>query len=341
MNKLEDIDVKYWELLFTSDELGKKNDMDYAARCPICGDSKKRKNLKRCHLYTKNDIDYSIVHCFNCGWKGNMYKLLELVNPYLYNAYKNEKRTQSLNSLKKSYVKKEKEFKINTDFINANKLNKSKPPILFKLPDEIKNIKKNDEYYNYLKSRKISDNYIKMFKCVNGTILYNNQRIELKKYIILPLYYDNELIYGFQARSITSKRFFTFIPFENHGFKVWNWFNVNLNEPIYVFESYFDAMSSGLKNVIAQLGATLSENIKKEIKNDLIFVLDNQNIDETAKRELLKYCNEGYKVMIWPKNIKFKDFNEILCAGASSEKISKFIKKNINEDITAKVMLTM
>ena len=40
-----------------------KQDLDIACRCPVCGDSRTRKNLKRLHLYQKGDVIN--VNCFN------------------------------------------------------------------------------------------------------------------------------------------------------------------------------------------------------------------------------------------------------------------------------------
>lgn len=339
MDRLDEIDVKYWELYFSANDLGHKGTMDYAARCPICGDSQKKKKLKRCHLYTKRTIDYDVVHCFNCGWKGNMYSFLETVSPHLYTAYKNEKRATSFNDLvsfNEPQEPKEDDYVIDVSFFDNLR---EEPTKLFDVPPQFKEIEKGDPFYNYLVSRKMNDEQIKMFLKCNDDIVYNNERVSLKGYIILPLWCKNKL-YGFQARSITNKQFYTFVPEENSGFKVWNWYNVDPLKPIYVFESYFDALSSGLDNIVAQLGATLSVDRMAEA-DDFVFVLDNQWIDSTARTESLKYAKDDHRVMIWPKGIQYKDFNEILKKGGTREKIASFINKNIDEGLTAVIKLTV
>jgi hypothetical protein len=336
MNRLDTLNIKYWELLFNSQEIGHKGTKDYAARCPICGDSKKNKRLKRCHLFTKDSWDHDKVHCFNCGWKGNMFSFLEAVNPHLYNAYKNEKRTQSFNSLTRPVQKKkETDINIDTSFFDDRR---EMPKVLFNVPEQFKEIEVGDEFYQYLKKRKMTDEHIKQFRKCNDSIIYNGEEVALKGYIVLPLWCRGK-IYGFQARSIKDKRFYTFIPEQNSGFKVWNWFQIDIEKPVYVFESYFDALSSGLDNVTAQLGATLSEDRLKEASK-VVFVLDNQRLDTTAREETIKYIKRGFQVMIWPNtNIKYKDFNEILVSGGSRDKISKFITQNINEGLTAEISL--
>lgn len=342
MNTLEQINVKYWELLFNNNELGHKSNRDYAAKCPVCGDSKKKKNLKRCHLFTKTVWDHDKIHCFNCGWSGNMFSMLELISPSLYDSYKNERRSESLNDLQSLYTKKEDNEEDNLPDINVDFFDKVrvKPCNLFDVPTQFKEIVYNDDYYNYLVGRKMTDEYIKLFMRCEGMIDYNGQKVDLNGYIILPLWCGDKL-YGFQARHLVNKQFYTFIPEENSGFKIWNWFNVDVEQPVYVFESYFDAMSSGLTNIIAQLGATLSEDRLDEL-DEPVFVLDNQRIDPTANTESIKYIRRGYKVMVWPKKgIRYKDFNEILKNGGTTEKISKFILSNIDDGITAELALTM
>lgn len=354
MEKLDDIDVKYWEILFSGADIGHKGTMDYSARCPICGDSKKKTKLKRCHLFTKRDWDHCKVHCFNCGWRGNMYSFLETVSPYLYSSYKNEKRATSLNTLVKKHselrsfaeqpeamniLKNYEDDDITEEELLRQESHLTLPPLLFDMPPIFNDIEENDEYWNYLTNRGMSPSDIARFKKSKDSIVYNEKEVSLDGYIILPLMcYDK--LYGFQIRSIEGKSFYSFIPEQNAGFKVWNWYSVDHSKPVYVFESYFDALSSGLDNVTAQLGASLNEDRLSET-TDPIFVLDNQNVDETARKVLMQQTKLGFKVMIWPKGIKPKDFNEILKKGGKREKISSFIQSNIHEGIKAELMLKL
>ena len=59
---LDRVDIKYFKLAVGSN-IGRETDNDISARCPICGDSSKKKNSKRLHLYTKGDI--TNINCFN------------------------------------------------------------------------------------------------------------------------------------------------------------------------------------------------------------------------------------------------------------------------------------
>lgn len=67
-----------------------RQDFDIACRCPVCGDSRTRKNLKRLHLYQKGDVIN--VNCFNgdCSVK-NMtpYKFFQDYNSRVFEQFKN------------------------------------------------------------------------------------------------------------------------------------------------------------------------------------------------------------------------------------------------------------
>lgn len=68
----------------------RKQDLDIACRCPVCGDSRTRKNLKRLHLYQKGDVIN--VNCFNgdCSVK-NMtpYRFFQDYNSRVFEQFKN------------------------------------------------------------------------------------------------------------------------------------------------------------------------------------------------------------------------------------------------------------
>ena len=67
-----------------------KQDFDIACRCPVCGDSRTRRNLKRLHLYQKGEVIN--VNCFNgdCSVKNlTPYKFFEQYNSRGFEQFKN------------------------------------------------------------------------------------------------------------------------------------------------------------------------------------------------------------------------------------------------------------
>jgi hypothetical protein len=324
---LDPINVKYFKLALGSD-IGKETTVDINAKCCICGDSTKNKNKKRLHLYTKKSMDYDVINCFNCNWTGNMYSFLKENFPSLYNSYKKEIQESTLNSIA-SLKDVSLSLRSNTEPIKQDVK-------LFDIPSNFIDIKTNIQMLRYIISRKIKPTGIWYF----SNELFHT-KINLRDFLIIPLT-KNDKMYGFYSRKITSKFFFTWIPDENMGYKIWNWFNINKSKPVYVFEGIFDALSSGLENIISILGADLNEERVKELK-DPIFCFDN---DSTGKMKAKKYSKLGFKVLIWPLNYKgidlenIKDMNDLMRI-TSKEFCSDLILNNTFSGLVATIKLKL
>jgi DNA primase len=111
-------------------------------------------------------------------------------------------------------------------------------------------------------------------------------------------------------------------------------FKINKNEPVYIFEGIFDAISSGLQNCIALMGAKIPEERLKELKYP-VFVLDN---DKTGLLNSLEYSKTGYNVFVQPDLYKEKDMNE-LYLNHKDINISEMIKNNLYSGIMAQIKI--
>jgi len=302
-------------------EIGTESPMDISAKCIVCGDSHKNPRKKRLHLYTKPSYDGDVVQCFNCGYSASPYRFIEEYNPSLLSSYKSEMGWNKINELKKPLI------------IRAKKKNLTKT---FKKPENIIPVQKSKLALQYLIKRKIKPNndwYIGL-----GILKEINSDINLEDFIIIPLLDENNEWYGFYSRSLKVKYFFTYLPPENQGYKVWNYFKINKNEPVYIFESIMDALSTSLDDteIISCLGADINEERLQELKKP-IFVFDN---DKTGREKSIKYSERGYKVVVWPKEIKQKDCNEMYNT-MSKEAITSIIKENTFEGFNAKMNLLL
>jgi len=308
--------IKYFKMAVNASDY-KETAGDIACRCPICGDSKKKKNSKRLHLYNKGNTDTDFVSCFNAGCaceNKTMYTFLRDFYPQLLPAYKKETFGDKIDNLKQNVTL--------GDLVQHDKLTikpkENKPDSLYDLNVYFEPL--TDEYINYLKSNHTW--YKGKENIIIGEITYN-----IKDYLVIPLICDN-LCYGFYSRSIKEKTFITFVS--TLGFKVWNWFDIDKSKPTYIFEAIFDGISSGKKNIIANLGAKLPEERLKELK-DAIFCLDN---DKTGIETSIKYAEQGYKVFVMPSVFQEKDFNELKLNHPNLD-ISKMIDENVFKGISA------
>lgn len=349
---LNKVDVKYFKMAVGLDRIGRETDIDISARCPICGDSKTKKNSKRLHLYSREGIDVSFCSCFNSGCQAEnktIFSFLRDFYPTLFEQYKRETFQSNINELSQNnsgssdvfnFVKKEDSPKLeimgdweNSEITQKQEIQEIKPVQTLDLSAFFKDIQNVPEGIEYIKTRGFD--YSKLQKYGNWYYGYQDLKIldivyKTTNSIIVPLYYNNEM-YGFYSRNIESKLFATFMLDINHGYKIWNWFNIDKSKPVYIFEGIFDALSSGKDNIIALLGAKLTPERLAELSNP-IFCLDN---DETGLKNSLEYAKMSHKIFINP--YKAKDLNQMFVE--SDINISEVIDNNIFTGISAVVKI--
>lgn len=329
---LDRTNVKFFKMALSDAYIKHENDVDITVRCPICGDSQKNKRMARLHLYHKNGVD--LVHCFNSGCllsesNRTVYSFLRDCYPSFLGQYKRETFQNNISNLSNGDI---------DVFSNIKKVEKKpdETKILYHdLTGLFKPITDSPSGIEYLNNRLCSyneDHYGKWY--FSEVDLKIGEKIyKTNNSIIIPLYH-NEKMYGFYSRSINSKMFATYNPEQNMGYKVWNWFNVDKNRTVYVFEGIFDAISSGLDNVIALMGAKLPDERLKELK-DPVFVLDN---DKTGWRNTLNYVSNNHKVYIQPEKYPNKDMND-LKKNQPDLDIPKMIKDNIFQGIMGEIRI--
>lgn len=310
---LDRLDVKYFKLAVGMDAIGKESEVDISARCPVCGDSRTKKNSKRLHLYTKDGTS-GHVNCFNgdCPVHNKtVYSFLRDFYPALLPQYKRENFGNTMEKLAKG----------DTEDVFGNFKNEEEPKekevLIHDLTPYLKNIEEVPEALAYLENRGIHYKESKFGKWYFG---YQDLKIgetlyKITNAIVIPLYYNDEM-YGFYSRSILDKTFYTYMHDANIGYKVWNWFNIKKDQPVFIYEGIFDAIAGGLPNSIALMGAKLPDDRLAELK-DPVFVLDD---DKTGHLNSISYAEKGHKVYVQPNGYK-KDMNENLLQGVDTTKL--------------------
>jgi len=314
---MDHIDEKYISMLFpTAIKSGSK----YKMRCPICGDSKV--SLKKMRFwFFENKKGGTSTHCFNCDYSASFYSFLKEQNQSYFSLYTKEKSAKSFNSLYES---------LDTMVFDALPVvdEPIEIPEFDDLPQEAIQYLKDRKVYNEILRRKIVVKYVKEKEIFD---------MYLKDYIVFPLLTSTNEMFGFQARSLSTKKFFTKIFDKNKYNKIWNIYQCKDTEKIYAFESIFDALSSGIDNSIAMLGIG-SESCS--IPTNIVYCLDNQNVDDTAKINARAYAKANCEVFVWPKNIQAKDCNELLTKfGYNVQDIKELIQKNCFSSLEATIKL--
>ena len=334
---LDRLDVKYFKLAVGLDNIGKETDVDISARCPVCGDSRKNKHSKRLHLYTKGNV--TNVNCFNgdCAAQNKtVYSFLRDFFPALLNQYKKENFGNTMAKLAKGDTEDVfGQFKKETPKEELAENSEKAEVIVHDLSAYLQDIKNVPNALQYLEGRghsyKESD-YGKWFYGYQdlkiGETLY-----KITDAIVIPLYYKGEM-YGFYSRSIKDKTFYTYMNDANIGYKIWNWFGVDKDQPVYIYEGIFDAIAGGLPNSIALMGAKMPDVRLNELKKP-VFVLDN---DKTGMINSIEYAKRGYSVYVQPDRYTEKDMNEFKLNHLGLN-VSGFIKDNIFSGISAEVRI--
>lgn len=333
---LANIDIRYFKLAVGQENIGKENSVDIVARCPICGDSQKNKRSKRLHLYIKNNE--TRINCFNGNCEVNnktTYGFLKSFYPNLLDNYKRENFIQNLNTLSGSSQSEDVFAGIAENIKTKQPENQNlKPVVTHNLFDYFENILEHDEAIAYLAKRGF-DYFNSKYEWYFGKqdLQIGDKLYKLTDSLIIPLYYGEEM-YGFYSRNIYNKEFFTYMPEQNMGFKIFNWFQIDKEKETYIFEGIFDALSIKEDNVIALMGAKIPEERLKELKK-AIFVLDN---DKTGILNSIEYAKKGYTVYIQPDTYKEKDMNELMLNHPGLD-ASKMIRENLYSGISAEIRL--
>lgn len=323
---LSNLDVKYFKLAIQETRIKSQSSTEIVCRCPVCGDSRKSSSKARLHLYEKNGLTF--VNCFNgdCPVHNKtMYSFLRDFYPGLLRDYSRERSLKNLKDL-------------SFEDILKTKVKTPKTLITQDLSYLFEDIDFHTSVLQYLEDRKIQ--YSKDFGpwyYANLNLNIGRKNHDLTDSLVIPLYTADYKMYGFYSRSLTRKHFSTYLNEKNTGYKVWNWFFIDVNQPVYIFEGIFDAVTAinaGLKNSIACMGAVLPEERLKELK-DPVLCLDNDRTGWSNSLKLLEKFN--LKTFITPEEYKVKDLNEF--KGLYNTDIKKLILDNIYTGIYSIIML--
>jgi hypothetical protein len=305
----------------------KRNILDFNDRfnfaCPVCGDSARNLNAKRCNLYINN----LRIICFNCSFKSGFEfftrKFNQTINP--------DKKLEIINHLDNIVSYKDYEDNI-TETSLDHLLNLSDVKEIFTSGDyaitDFKPVEKNSTVYNYLIGRSISPNYHN--NIWEAKYWYNSDRWEP---IICFLNRRSEKILGVQIRNLKDgkRRMFKIFNYETlykwiHGVEevteidlnqlvmynkisyYFNILNVDFTSTITIFEGYLDSLF--YPNSIGLIGVNTDSKFLENNNLDIQFFYDN---DQSGFQSSEEKINSGFRVFLWKKlfeDIVIKKKNE-------------------------------
>jgi hypothetical protein len=309
-------------------------------RCPICGDSSKKKNKKRGYLYEKKGNVF--YHCHNCNVSMAFGTFLKQINPNAYQEYKLERfKNESSGNVSVKEIKTE--FKTDTAAHLERNLD---------LPS-IESLSDTKHFaVEYVKKRKIPRRvwnelyFASDYKDFIDTLIPNHGKTLFKEpRLVIPIYDTSKHLTGVTGRALLSTdKKIKYLTMKVHAdaIKMYGLDKINLNKKVYVVEGPIDSMF--ISNSLATMDSSLTSVIpalsgKSLSKIDFIFVYDNEPKNPHTIKNIKNAIKLGQKVCIWPKYIRCKDINEMVLAGMSESEIQGIIDANTFEGLQATLEL--
>lgn len=327
---------------------------NWACRCPLCGDSKKRKNLTRGGFFRGKDktSDMILYGCFNCGASTTLANIIEhcsteLLKEYRFAAFKEsnpsfgdignpddvEDEKSDLDLFKTVTMKFEPKVEIGVD----SALDTIRR--VDSLPD-------NHPAKQYIIKRAIPEHLWELFyfapkfkRFTNSVITkFDEKSLERTDYprLIIPFFNEHGKMFAFAARAFGDEvpKYFT-IKIDENEEKIYGRERIDYSQHIYVVEGQIDSML--LPNCISVSGSSFDTPFIQGIATNCTLVPDNEPRNPQIVQQYRKYIVAGYRVCMLPDTFEFKDINEAIQGGMSAEDVIKVIEENSFAGLSAQI----
>jgi len=310
------IDQKYINLCISRVEKFKKvRDNLWNFRCPICGDSHKRKDKARGYLYKKKNSFF--YKCHNCGAGSTFNNFLKTLDPMLHSEYMVEK------------------YK-NTETENNTPI-PSEAPFKFQAPvfnNPLKKLRRFDTLqrhlaFSYIEHRKIPEKHWdklyladKFYEWSNTMFPRRFEDINIDyPRLVIPFFDKSGKMFAYQGRAFGKEqpRYITLKLDENKE-KIYGLERIDFENHVYVVEGPLDSLF--LDNCLAVAGADLD--LVNSEPSTTTAIYDNEPRNHQTVDRMFKSVDKGYNVVVWPSDLEHKDINDMVLAGYHD--IKGFIK---------------
>jgi len=329
------IDTKYISLISPRlRNFTKKGDYLWNFSCPFCGDSQKNQRKARGFIYrTKNDLFYK---CHNCSHGTNLSKLIEYVDAPLHKEYVLERYKEGLTSNGQGdrtpgagienpkFDFQKPVFKSFDGLKKFSELEKNHPAVKFLFKRQVPEEAWNDIYF-CPKFFEFTNRYVpNKFPSLNG----DHPRM------IIPFRKEDGEIFAYQGRAFGNEpqKYITIILDKEYP-KIFGLDRVDTSRNFYVVEGPIDSLF--IKNAVAVAQSDLR---LPNHKDKTVLIPDNEPRNREICKQIDRYIEEGYSVVLWPKGLEEKDINDMILAGKSPAEIQMIIHSNTHKGLQAKTV---
>ena len=337
MQSVRWVDEKYVNLLsFKVEHFQRKRDKLWNFRCPLCGDSQKKKSKARGYIFEhKGDLVYK---CHNCNASMRIKSFLRKVAPDLYEQYIVET------------LKEQGGREVSPKFINQIENFGKKRFEKFAPLEELKKISQlsiDHPARVYCDKRKIplSEHY-RLFYCPKF-YKWGNKHLpgkfadDLLQYdeprLVIPFIDSSGYVFAVTGRAFSKNalRYIT-LKFDDSKPKIFGLDKVDFSKKVYIVEGPIDSLF--LSNSIAFAGSD-GDLSQLPLSKDSCVCMDNEPRNKEIISRYKAIIDKGYNICIWPESWLFKDINEAILAGYSAEQIKNIIDTNTYTGLQATLKL--
>jgi transcription elongation factor Elf1 len=327
------IDKKYVLLLATQlQRFKQKKDNLWNFRCVFCGDSEKNKTKARCYIYLQDDA--YLVKCHNCLKSTNLPVLIKHVDLSLYREYVLERFNNKTIHWKNDFAVPPPPPPKNLEIIGH-------------IIESVSVLPETHWLRLYLKYRKIPQKFwSELYYCPDYKMFvermkpdYNKNLFENDPRLVIPFYNEDHTLVGFQGRTLNGNKIkYITVKLSDEDIKVYGIERVKKDQLIQVVEGPFDSMF--MDNGIATCDSDLSRASKYYDKENLVLIWDNEYChNQNIHLALTRAIDKGFNVCIFPKEIKYKDINEMVIEGMTIEEVNNLIRNNTFNGLRASLEL--
>ncbi len=193
------------------------------------------------------------------------------------------------------------------------------------------------ECIQFLRSRRIPVSHYNKFLYTEflGSLVnrYGYNLKDGQKKIIIPFYDKENKLFALQARALDdSQPKYITILLDKSKDKIFGLERWDETKETIVVEGPIDSLF--LPNCFAMAGSDMAKN--KYLNSDMIICLDNEPRNAEIISKYSKFIDRGFKIVIWPDNVRTKDINDMILENLNPHKI---IQENIYQGLQAKIKL--
>lgn len=330
------VDLKFINMVSVKlDRFQKKDDYLFNCRCPICGDSQKKKNKMRGFFYRKdNDMFY---RCHNCDYGTTIANFLEKVDHLLYKEYVMEKFVRKDDKPEpKKEPNPEYAFDFKPDFDKPARLIDTLMDRLDKLPSDHEAVK-------YAKGRMIPETqfhrlyYVDDIRTLSQLNSKYKEALNIKQpRLSLPFLTPDGQLTGMALRGMRGEKLRYINLIIKEEMQIFGLDEADTNKEVYVVEGPIDSLF--LDNAIACVGTSFGK-VDKIGLTYFTMIFDNQPRNKEVCRLIHQQIKLGNKVCLWP-DMEEKDINDMVMSGLTKDEIHTIISMNTYEGLEAELQFT-